>query len=264
MESVQPQTSPVPIRMVDVSVGSMQDPGSAVLKGVNWEVRAGDFWALAGLQGAGKSDFLMMTAGLMGPLSGSYLLFGEEMPIFDEHRLAERLRLGLVFENGQLLNHLTVSENMGLPLRYHRNLSKEQVAPAVEVMIEAMELGPWADSTPGALGRHWQKRAGLARALMLKPEILLLDNPLAGLDLLHGSWWLDFLKQLAKPRNVMGERPLTLVVTTADLRPWLEVARQFAILKNQRMTVVGSRVQLEEASNELVGEVLPSKAQLLT
>src|SRR5580765_4083823 len=116
MESVQPQTAPAPIRIVAVSVGSMQDPGSAVLKGVNWEVHSGDFWALAGLQGSGKSDFLMMTAGLMGPLSGCYLLFGEEMPIFDEHRLAERLRLGLVFENGQLLNHLTVSENIGLPV----------------------------------------------------------------------------------------------------------------------------------------------------
>jgi ABC-type transporter Mla maintaining outer membrane lipid asymmetry ATPase subunit MlaF len=99
---------------------------------------------------------------------------------------------------------------------------------------------------------------------MLKPELLLLDNPLAGLDLLHASWWLDFLKQLAKPRNLIGEQPLTLVVTTADLRPWLEVARQFAILKDQRMTVIGSRAQLEEASNDLVGEVLPSKAQLLT
>jgi len=264
MESVKPQTSPVPIRMMDVSVGSMQDPASAQLKGVNWEVRAGEFWALAGLQGSGKSDFLMMTAGLMGPLSGSYLLFGEEMPIFDEQRLAERLRLGLVFENGQLLNHLTVRENIGLPLRYHGNLSQEEAAPAVEAMLEPMELGPWADSTPGALGRNWLKRAGLARALMLKPEILLLDNPLAGLDLLHASWWLDFLKQLAKPRNLIGEQPLTLVVTTADLRPWLEVARQFAILKDQRMTVVGSRAQLEKSSNDLVGEVLPSKAQLLT
>jgi phospholipid/cholesterol/gamma-HCH transport system ATP-binding protein len=260
MEKDQPQPSPLPIRMENVSVGSLQDPAAEVLKGVNWQVASTDFWVLAGLQGTGKSDFLMMTAGLMGPRSGSYWLFGQEMPIFDEHRLGERLRLGMAFENGQLLNHLTVSENLGLPLRYHRNLTEAQAHPAVRAMLDVMELGPWADSTPGALGRNWLKRAGLARALMLKPELLLLDNPLAGLDLLHASWWLEMLKRLAKPRNFLGEQPLTLIVTTADLRPWLGVATCFAILKRQQMNILGGRQQLEAASNEMVGDVLPARA----
>ena len=156
------------------------------------------------------------------------------MPIFDEARLAHRLRLGLVFESGQLFNHLTVSENLALPLRYHRNLSKAEVAIEVQTMLERMELSSWADSTPGALGRNWHKRVGLARALMLKPEILLIDNPLAGLDLRHVYWWLDFLGRLAKRNNSVREEPLTLVVTTADLRPWIGLARQFAILRKSR------------------------------
>jgi len=264
MESIAPQNASLVIRMGDVSIGSLQDPVTAVLTGVNWKVSAYDFWVLAGLQGAGKSDFLMTTAGLMGPLSGSYRLFGQEMPIFDEHHLPDRLRLGLVFENSQLFNQLTVSENLALPLRYHRNLTKEEADAPVQAMLEVMELGPWAESTPGALGRNWLKRAGLARALMLKPEVLLLDNPLAGLDLLHASWWLNMLGQLSKPRNFIGERPLTLVATTADLRPWLQVARQFAILKDHRMTVIGSRSELEAASDQMITDVLPFTAHQLT
>jgi phospholipid/cholesterol/gamma-HCH transport system ATP-binding protein len=216
---------------------------------------------VAGLQGSGKSDFLMMTAGLMGPLAGQYRLFGEPMPIYDEARLPTRLRLGLVFDGGQLFNHLTVWENVALALRYHQNLSKEQAEAPVRRLLEALELGPWADSTPGAMGRNWQKRAGLARALSLEPELLLVDNPLAGLDLRHASWWLNFLGQLAGGHPLTQGPPVTLVVTAADLRPWEGRARQFAVLKQKRFAVLGSWQQLEAASDELLREVLPEERE---
>src|SRR5258708_25898991 len=119
------------IRMEAVAVGSMRDPNAVVAEDIHWTVERGDYWVIAGLQGSGKSDFLMMTGGLMAPSRGEYRLFGEEMPIFDEARLPTRLRLGLVFETGQLFNHLTVRENVALPLRYHRNLSTEEARPAV-------------------------------------------------------------------------------------------------------------------------------------
>jgi ABC-type transporter Mla maintaining outer membrane lipid asymmetry ATPase subunit MlaF len=245
------------IEMHGVAVGSMQDPSTTVAEGIDWTVHAGDFWVVAGLQGAGKSDFLMMTGGVMPPLSGQYLLFGEEMPIFDEARLKQRLRMGLVFEGGQLLNHLTVGENVALPLRYHRDLSAADARPEVIQALEQMELGPWADSTPGAVGRNWQKRAGLARALMLKPEVLLIDNPLAALDLRHLQWWLNFLHVLSKGHALLDGRPVTLVVTTADLRLWKGRARQFAVLRDRRFVVLGTWEQVETASAELIQELLP-------
>jgi len=256
METSPPKTGPPIIEMKGVSVGSMRDQSVTVLKDVDWETEPGDYWILAGLQGTGKSDFLMMAAGLMPPATGTYRLWGEPMPIFDEARLPIRLRLGVVFDGGQLFNHLTVAGNIALPLRYHRNLPEEAVLEQTQRWMEATELESWADSTPGNLARNWQKRAGLARALILQPKILLVDNPLGGLDLRHANWWLRFLDQLSKGHPLMEGRPVTLVVTASDLRPWQNRAKQFAILREQRFVVLGTWTQLEAASQELLHELL--------
>jgi ABC-type transporter Mla maintaining outer membrane lipid asymmetry ATPase subunit MlaF len=259
--SAAPETSTrCAIEMRDVSVGSMRDLETVVVENVNWSVAPGDWWVVGGLQGTGKSDFLMMTGGLMAPASGTYCFLGEEMPIFEDHRLSDRLKLGFVFENGQLFNHLTIAENISLPLRYHRDLSKADVAEEVQMLLELTELAPFADSTPGAMARNWQRRAGLARALMLRPEVLLLDNPLAGLDLRHRAWWLNLLEQLSRGHEWMNGQRTTLIVTTNDLRLWRGEARQFAFLRDKRFVVLGNWDQVEAASDELVRELRTSAA----
>ena len=256
-----PQADAPVIEMTGVTIGALRDTDTMVAEGINWTVNAGDYWAVAGLHGSGKSDFLMLTGGLMAPRRGQYRFFGEDMPIFEDARLKERLRLGLVFEGGQLFNHLTVAENVALPLRYHHNLGRIQAAAAVNELLECTELALWAESTPGTLGHSWQKRAGLARALALKPEVLLVDNPLGGLDPRHMHWWLGFLDQLSKGHSLMQGRPVTLVVTTADFHPWKGHARQFAVLRNRGFVVLGAWGQLEAASEELVRELLTAPAQ---
>jgi ABC-type transporter Mla maintaining outer membrane lipid asymmetry ATPase subunit MlaF len=256
MEPAQHSQEMPVIEMHEVSAAALRDPATIAAENVNWTVMPGDYWVVAGLQGSGKSDFLMMTASLTAPAAGSYTLFGEKMPIFDEHRLKQRLRLGLVFESGQLFNHLTVMQNVVLPLRYHYDLSSAEAKERAAQLLEIMELEPWADSTPGAIGRNWQKRVGLARALALKPEVLLLDNPLVGLDVRHMRWWLSFLKHLSKGHSLMDGHKVTLIVTTPDLRPWKAQARQFAILREKSFSVLGTWSQLESASSELVQELL--------
>jgi ABC-type transporter Mla maintaining outer membrane lipid asymmetry ATPase subunit MlaF len=258
-ESVETKSVVAVMEMHEVSVGAMRDQSAAIVENVNWTVQPGDYWVVGGLQGSGKSDFLMMAGGLVPPIQGSYRLFGEQMPIFEEARLKERLRLGLVFDNGQLFNHLTVGENVALPLRYHQNLPKTQAEPEVQRILEAFELAPWADSTPGAIGRNWQKRVGLARALVLKPEVLLLDSPLTGLDLRHITWWLGTLDQLSRGHPLLQGRPLTLILTAADLRPWKGRARQFGVLKDKQFMVLGTWEKVEAASRELVQELLTSE-----
>ncbi|PYJ07953.1 MAG: hypothetical protein DME25_02715 [Verrucomicrobia bacterium] len=252
-----PPTKPgaAAIEMQAVAVSAMRDQSIQVAEGINWTVAAGDYWVVAGLQGAGKSDFLMMTAGLMPPAQGSYRLFGEEMPIFDEARLNHRLRLGLVFDGGQLLNHLTVWENVALPLLYHESFAETEAHKEVQKLLVALELAPWAESTSGTMSRNWQKRVGLARALALRPEVLLVDTPLTGLDLPHVNWWLALLDQLSKGHPLLQGRPVTLVVTAADLRPWKGRAKQFAVLKNRRLAVLGTWEQAEAAKGELLDEV---------
>jgi phospholipid/cholesterol/gamma-HCH transport system ATP-binding protein len=118
-----------------------------------------------------------------------------------------------------------------------------------------------SDRTPGAIARNWQKRVGLARALILQPEVLLVDNPLIGLDLRHIGWWVDFLQELSRGHKLLGGRPLTLIVTTADLRPWKGQPCRFATLRNKRFSVVGGWSQIEAETGELVRELLMAEAR---
>lgn len=239
----------------------MEDPGKSVLRDINWTVGPGEFWVIGGLQGSGKTDFLMMAAGLMAPAAGTYIMSGEEMPIFEENRLKERLRIGLVFDGGQLFNRLTVAENVSLPLRYHANLSKERADEKTTRLLALTELTEWAASTPGAMGRNWRKRVGLARALMLRPDVLLLDNPLAGLDLRHRAWWLRFLSRLSAGHEWMENRKMTLIATADDLRPWRASGRKFAVLREERLIVLGGWDAVENSKDELVRELLAAAPQ---
>lgn len=257
-----PQSSTrLAIEMCGVSVGSMRDMDSVVVENVNWSVASGDFWVISGLQGSGKTDFLTLAGGMMAPAKGAYYFFGEEMPIFEDDRLKDRLKLGFVFEGGQLFNHLTVSENISLPLRYHHNLSAADAAGETQKMLELTELAPWADSTPGTLARNWQRRVGLARALMLRPEVLLVDNPLTGLDLRQRAWWLNLLEKLSRGHEWMNGRPMTLVITTNDLRPWRGEGRQFAFLRDKRFMVLGGWKEVEAANDQVVRELASSALQ---
>jgi ABC-type transporter Mla maintaining outer membrane lipid asymmetry ATPase subunit MlaF len=244
------------IEMAGVCVGSMRDTGVTVLEDVNWRVEPCDYWLVAGMQGSGKSDFMAMAGGLMPPLGGSYRLFGHAMPIYEEDLLMERLRLGLVFDGGHLLHQLTVAENLALPLQYHRNVNRDEAANRVAAVLEWTGLDSWAQTISGALGRHWQKRVGLARALMLEPEVLLLDNPLGGMDLRHTMWWLDFLDQLSSGGGLLKGRRMTLVATGEDLRPWQSRAGNFAVLKQGHFVTLGQRTALAGHSEPLVRELL--------
>ncbi len=267
-----PPTLPPIIEMTDVAFGSMRDQDAVMAEGVNWAVRPGDFWVIGGLHGSGKSNLLHLAAGLMSPARGRYLFYGQPLPLYSEERVADRLRLGLVFDNAQLFNHLTVAENIALPLRYHQDLTSAQAQGRVQALLEETELRPWASSTPGNLGRNWQKRVGLARALALEPEVLLVDNPLGGLDPRHTWWWLQFLDRLSRsesrtpapgpgdaPPATAPRQPVTLVVTTADFRPWKARARQFALLRDGRFQVFGDWSQVQAAAADLAPELAESR-----
>jgi ABC-type transporter Mla maintaining outer membrane lipid asymmetry ATPase subunit MlaF len=251
------QTIPV-IEMRGVTVAAMRDASFTVVENVDWSVTAGEFWVVAGQELSGKSDLLMLAAGLMPPAAGSYKLFGSDTKGFGEAELAERLRVGFIFQGGQLFNQLTIAENVALPLRYQKNLTAAAAADEVSALLELMELTPLADVTPANVAVNWRQRAALARALILKPELLLLDNPLAGLGARHGQWWLRFLDQLS------GGRPVTVVVTADDLRPWQHARRNFALLHEKKFIPLGGWNEVETTGDSVVKELLASQLENTT
>ena len=225
------------LELIGVTITALHSPDRVVLRDVNWRIDTGDFWVVAGLHHSGKSDLMCLVAGLMPPHAGTRRIFGERLGMSPE-QASIRLRLGLVFDGGQLLSHLTVRQNIALPLLYHRSSDPQGAESAVNSLLELTELTPWADRLPNDVGRNWRQRAGLARALALRPEVLLLDSPLTGLDPVDTQWWTDLLGALSRGHSIVDGRPLTLVATADDLRPWRRLANRFAILQNQRFVAI--------------------------
>ena len=246
------------IELVGASISSAQEPDVALVEGVNWKLLPGDFWVVGGLQWAGKSDWLTTVAGLQRTATGAHFLFGQEAASLTQAELvAERLRVGLVFENGgRLFTQMTVEENVSLPLRYHRNCPPEESRESVAAMLELTGLTDLAAQPAGQLNRGWRQRVALARALILQPEVLLLDNPLAGLDPRQTRWWLDTLTALNAGHPVFALRPLSLVVTTDDLRPWQDRASQFALLRGRRWLPLGGRTELAASAEPALHEFM--------
>jgi len=244
------------IEMRGVNVAAMRDATFTVVENVNWSVATGEAWVIAGQEQTGKSDFLMLAAGLMAPAAGSLRILGNDPENFGEAELPERLRVGFVFQGGQLFSQLTIAENIALPLRYHKNLAAADVAGPVALLLDRLELTPLADVTPANVAANWRSRAALARALILQPEILLLDNPLAGLGARHRQWWLRFLDQLARGHEILAGRPMTLVVTADDLRPWQHAQRKFALLHDKKFIPLGGWPEVEASGDPVVKELL--------
>ncbi len=249
-------SQPAVIEMRDVTVAAMRDDSLTVVEAVNWSVLAKQFWVVGGQQYSGKSDLLMLAGGLMIPAGGDCRLFGCETASLGEAQLAERLRAGFVFQGGRLFDRMTVAENVALPLRYHQNLNLADTAVVVEEMLELLELTPFTGVTPANLAANWRSRVALARALILKPELLLLDNPFSGLGLRHRQWLLRFLDQLWRGHAWLDGRPMTVVVTTDDLRPWQAPDRQFALLHEKTFLPLGAGQNLATHRHPALRELL--------
>src|SRR5437667_455571 len=147
---------------------------------------------------------------------------------------------------------------VALPLVYYLGGRPPEVEARLDALVELTGLEPWADRYPAEVARNWQQRIGLARALALRPEVLLLDSPLTGLDPRDTLWWLETLDALAAGHSILGGRPLTLVVTGDDLRPWLKRARQFAVLKDHQFIALGGRGELGRHPEPLLQDLLPA------
>jgi len=200
---------------------------------VDWKVLPGEYWVIGGPHGSGKTDLLMTAAGLLRPAAGSIRIFGREPAQLSETELlAQRTRIGFVFKGGgRMFAQLTVAENVALALCYHRDWSAEQARAEVQATLELTELTAVAGETAQTLGSDWQQRVGVARALILKPEVLFLDEPAAGLAARHRQWWYDFLAQLSG-------RKVTVIAATNDFALWHGGRHRYGLIKDKHWHVL--------------------------
>jgi phospholipid/cholesterol/gamma-HCH transport system ATP-binding protein len=251
-------TAKAVIEMRQVAVVDSHAPETVLIDDVTWRIEACDYWAAGGLPGSGKSDLLGTAAGLQKPRRGFHEIFGRDTVELSVEELAkERLRIGLVFgDEGRHFQNLSIAENIALPLTYHRGLSPTDAAAQAAEMLELVGLTPIAHRLPSGIHRHLRPRAALARALALRPEVLLLDEPVRGLDRREVRWWLDFLCGLSKGHPFFDGQRITLVVTSNDLSIWAGYAEKFGLINGRRWTFLGGRNELKAHSEPVLRELL--------
>ena len=243
--------APPQIELSNVAIRSIQEDEGPAISGINWQLQQGEFWAIGGVHDWEKSHLLKTMAGLERPLEGSARCFGCTTNDGPEDELRDtRLRIGLVAPGGGRMFHgQTVAENVALPLRYHRNWSETEAEEQVAALLDLTGLMSVARKTAAGLGRHWRQRVGLARALGLGPEVLLLDQPLARLDFEERDWWGEFLHRLRKGAlPIPGIRPQSIVVTTESISPWKSLAGNFAMVEKKRWRTINGTTEFPESA----------------
>ena len=241
------------IRAVDVV---KRFEGRAVLDGVNLEVRAGETMVIMGGSGCGKSTLLRHMIGSMWPDEGRVELFGQDLAGLDDERLdAMRKRFGILFQSGALFNSMTVGENVALPLREHTDLDSDTIDIIVRIKLEQVGLREAVDLMPAEISGGMKKRAGLARAIALDPEILFYDEPSAGLDPVTSAEIDQLIMDLAHKLGV------TSVVVTHEMDSAFRIADRMSMLDKGRILKVGARSEFEairdgEATGEQTADLI--------
>ena len=200
------------------------------------EIAAGEMVALVGGSGSGKTTLLRQMIGLLTPTEGAIRLFGE--PLFGGGVVRERAlrqRFGVLFQHGALFSAFNVFDNIAFPLRELKTLDEATIRDLVLLKLEMVELLPrHAELMPAELSGGMIKRVALARALALEPELLLLDEPTAGLDPDRSDSFVRLTRMLGE------ELGLTVVLVTHDLDTLAALASRVAVLAEQRILAYGS------------------------
>ena len=223
--------------------------GSHVVhNGVDLSIRRAEVLAIIGGSGSGKSTLLREMILLQTPSEGTVHVLGTALADIDEEAaLALRQRFGVLFQHGGLFGSLTVLENIGLPLREHRKMSDAEVDTIARAKLDAVGLDVKVGAQlPSELSGGMLKRAALARALVLDPELLFLDEPTAGLDP-HSATGIDALV-----RTLRDTLNLTVVVITHDLDLLWQVTDRVAVLADGRMQAVAAMAELAQNDNPAV------------
>jgi phospholipid/cholesterol/gamma-HCH transport system ATP-binding protein len=222
-----------------------------VLRGVDLAVAPGESLVLLGASGTGKSVLLKHLIGLMAPDRGSVLVDGTDLthaPKTDWLRF--RRRCGMAFQEGALFDSMNVFDNIAFPLRRHASMTPEQVAARVCECLATVQLDGAGTKATGELSGGMRRRVGFARAIALRPEVLLFDEPHSGLDPITAA---------VIDRVIGGmrrEMDVTLVTITHDVRAAFRIADRIAVLRNGRILADGPPGRIEASADPFIRSFL--------
>jgi phospholipid/cholesterol/gamma-HCH transport system ATP-binding protein len=230
--------------------------GRAVLNNVSFEVAPGEAFCILGRSGMGKSVTLKLTIGLIQPDAGAICVENDNIVGMDEDGLSKvRTRIGFLFQSAALFDSFSLHDNLAVPLkRLREKKPDEEIETIVQKSLEDVGLGKDGGKMPAELSGGMRKRAGLARALMLRPTILLVDEPVSGLDRVTASEIDDLLLRVRKRDNT------TMLIVTHDIREARCVADRVGVLDNGNLIAVGRMDELAKNQSALV-RALVSEAQ---
>jgi phospholipid/cholesterol/gamma-HCH transport system ATP-binding protein len=221
--------------------------GHEILKGIDFEVQPGEIFVIMGPSGSGKSVLLRHLIGLEPPDAGEILIGGESI---QAPEIASKYRLAMVFQSGALLNSLTVGENVGLYLSEHQLKPPEEIARIVAEKLEDVGLKDTADKMPNELSGGMKKRAAIARALVIEPQLILYDEPTSELDPLSSVVIGEEILHLQRRIHV------TSLVVSHDRDLAFGVANRIAVINEGRILTIGTPDEVKRHNDPLVQRFL--------
>jgi len=236
------------IKLTNINMGFR---GKQILHDINLEVNQGETMVVIGPSGSGKSTILRLIIGLLKPTSGEIWVKGQEISCLSEDGLNKiRMDMGMVFQYSALFDSMTVGENVAFGLREHTSMSDKEIAKIVSRNLRMVGLAEREEVMPNELSGGMKKRVSLARAIAMKPEMMLYDEPTAGLDpIMSGT--IDRL--ILNTKRMLG---VTSVVVTHQMSSAFTIADRIAMIHDGSIIEVGTVEQIKGSENALVQQFI--------
>ncbi|ATL49184.1 ABC transporter ATP-binding protein [Chitinophaga caeni] len=221
-----------------------------VLRGVDLDLHKGENIVVLGRSGTGKSVLIKIIAGLLKPDAGTVNVLGEEVPTLNSRELRDlRLKVGFCFQHGALYDSMTVGENLAFPLiRNQPSIRKDQRDKMIDIVLDAVGLSQTIDQMPSELSGGQRKRIGIARTLILRPSIMLYDEPTAGLDPITCTEINDLINEVQKRFKTSS------IIITHDLTCAKVTGDNIAVLKEGQFIQKGSFDDVFRSNDDLIKE----------
>jgi len=222
-----------------------------ILNGITLDIYRGETFVIMGGSGCGKSTLLRHLIGALKPDSGKVSVLGQDLAGLNEDGLdAIKKKIGMCFQSAALFDSMTVGENVSLPLREHTKLDKSVIDIVVKMKLEMVGLRGFEDLMPSQLSGGMRKRVGLARAIVMDPEIIFYDEPTAGLDPIVAGVIDKLILDLSKKLSI------TSVVVTHDMKSVFSIADRVAMLYEGRVLEVGESDAVKNSKNPMVRQFI--------